>query len=155
MWPDVPQPEDARAVGDNGDGVRLVRILKDFSFILFNLTTGGGDPRGVPDPKVLYTCDGTLQGGLDLPPIEGVPSGSLLCRNRCFLLPLFYVRILICHRHAPLAICSWIRSKFFLIDSSRSRYKLFPWLSMVIVSGPKSSISRIHTASGIPISSNQ
>ena len=69
---DVAHAEHARAVADDGHGVRLVGVLVDLLGVLLDVEAGRADAGRVPDAEVLEVADAALERGLDLAAVERV-----------------------------------------------------------------------------------
>ena len=69
---DVAQPQDARAVGDHGDGIPLVGVLVDQLGVFLDGPAGRCHAGRVPDGEIIQRADACLRDGLDLAAIEGV-----------------------------------------------------------------------------------
>ena len=131
---DVPQPEDARAVGDHRDRVRLVGVREHLVRVLRDLPARGGHPGCVPDPKVSKSRHPALYPCFDLPAVKRMPRRGELPRDLCPALALAFGDHFL-HRASFSIRCMifFIRAAF---SSSTPRYRFPPAGSMVTRRGP-------------------
>ena len=87
---DVAQPQHARAVRNNGDGVGFVGVLEGLGGIGMNLATGRGHTGRVPNTEIIEAVDGALQRRFHFAAIKRVHPRGLLPRDLGARNPFFY-----------------------------------------------------------------